>query len=164
MKMIRLLKIAVGTFVVGVLICWLIVDTQIQDVRSTHKRDLESTSDQADPERPSVEELVRELPREKILKQRLGYLKDRDEVCWVEIEDNNVYIGFSTRPPDLTTILRAAAFRGNRAIDFGVHVWGAGCTKPGWRPGGRALWWQNVTARYGKIEPGSILIRHDRGR
>ena len=44
----RWIIIVVGTFAVGVPICWLIVDTQIQGVRSSHKRDLESTSDQAD--------------------------------------------------------------------------------------------------------------------
>jgi hypothetical protein len=89
--------------------------------------------------------------REQIITNELQYLNNVEEIAWFEVEDNNVYIGFNTRPNDLTLILRGAALRANKAINFGVHVWGVKASQKDWRPG-QGTYYEEVTARYGKIE------------
>jgi len=89
--------------------------------------------------------------QEQIIRNELQYLNDVQEVSWFEVDDNNVYIGFSTKSYDLTLILRGAALRANAAIDFGVHVWAVKAANKGWRPGD-GPYYGEVTARYGKIE------------
>ena len=64
--------------------------------------------------------------RERTLKNRLAYLADIPEIEWFEIESNYVYLGFNKRPDDLYAVVPAAALHGNKAIDFGVHVWAVG--------------------------------------
>lgn len=86
------------------------------------------------------------------LEKRLSYLSELPEVSWVEIENNNVYIGFNAIPDDLGTIVRAAAFHGNKAIDFGVHVWAVDTKYIGWRPAGDNPYICTATARYGKVQ------------
>jgi len=54
---------------------------------------------------------------------QLGYMKKIAEVSWVTFERNSVYIGWRSRPTDIHAIVSAAAFQGNRAINFGVHVY-----------------------------------------
>ena len=69
------------------------------------------------------------------LKKRLTYLRDIEEVAWVEFEDNDVYVGFTHRPSDLAAVINTAALHGNRAHGFGVHVWAVFANPRGWRPG-----------------------------
>lgn len=88
---------------------------------------------------------------ESKLQDRLAYLRDIEEVTWVEFDDNNVYIGFNSRPPDLSIIMNAAAIHGNRAYGHGVHLWAVPANLPGWRPG-KGPYYCTATARYGKIE------------
>jgi len=85
------------------------------------------------------------------LKKRMEYLRGIEEVSWVEIDNNNVYIGFERRPLDLPAIVNAAAVVGNRALDFGVHVWAVAAEHSGWRPGD-APYYCEATARYGKLK------------
>lgn len=89
-----------------------------------------------------------------VLRAELAYLNDIDEVAWVEIDGNNVYIGWDDPPGDLGAINRAAAMAGNRAIDFGVHVWSVKGGAPGWRPGGGPYLCE-TTARHGRLEDSS---------
>ena len=57
------------------------------------------------------------------LQKRLLYLSDIPEISWVEFDGNNVYIGFKELPSDFRTIVKAAAYHGNKAYSSGVHVW-----------------------------------------
>lgn len=57
------------------------------------------------------------------LVDRLEYLHEIQEIGWVIFENNNVYIGFKSIPVDMGTIVRGAAYFGNKAYNFGVHVW-----------------------------------------
>lgn len=84
------------------------------------------------------------------LKDRLDYLYEIDEVSWVKFERNSVYIGFSSVPSDLTTILGFAAFHGNKAIDFGVHVYAYDACRYGPTTGGN--FFKGATCRYGKVK------------
>jgi len=91
------------------------------------------------------------ISREQKIRDELQYLNDVKEIAWFEVDDNDIYIGFKTRPNDLSLILRGAALRTNNAINFGVHVWGVKASQKGWRPG-QGTYYEEVTARYGKIE------------
>jgi len=86
-----------------------------------------------------------------VLKQRLEYLKDIPEISCVEFDDNDVYIGFSTRPLDLRIIVNAAAVHGNNAYGSGVHVWAVNASQKGWRPGDGS-YCCTATARGGRIK------------
>jgi len=88
-----------------------------------------------------------------VLKKELAYLHSIEGVKWVEFDRNWVYIGWAQVPPDIAMINNAAAMAGNRAINFGTHVWSveASSAKPGWRPGDTPHIC-NTTARKGKIE------------
>lgn len=88
---------------------------------------------------------------EPIIRNELEYLHDIPEIGWFEVDGNNVYIGFKTVPSDLSLIIRGAALRANKAIDFGVHVWAVKASQKGWRPG-QGPYYEEVTARHGKIE------------
>jgi len=88
--------------------------------------------------------------REATLREELLYLNEIEEIAWWEVEDNNVYIGFRELPSDWQWIIRGAALRGNKAIDFGCHVWAVRGRAPGWRPGDPGFVDQ-VTARYGRV-------------
>ena len=69
----------------------------------------------------------------------------------MEIDGQNVYINFEPYAPgDWYMIIRDAALNGNRAINFGVHVWAMSGKQKGWRPGDSG-YTGNVTARDGKI-------------
>lgn len=85
------------------------------------------------------------------LSQSVKYLSDISEVSWIEVNDNNVYVGFNPVPSDWNAIIRAAALQGNKATNYGVHVWAIRGAQKGWRPGDSGLVGE-VTARYGKIE------------
>lgn len=61
--------------------------------------------------------------REGLLRERLQYLSEIEEVSWWIVDDNSVYIGFNTICSDLKQICNAAAFHGNKTIDFGCHVY-----------------------------------------
>ena len=79
------------------------------------------------------------------LKTALTYLTEKvPEIDWVEFQDNDVYIGFNKRPDDLDAVLAAAALNGNRAINFGVHVWAVDSKQKHWRPG-KGPYWKEVT-------------------
>lgn len=58
-----------------------------------------------------------------VVEKRLAYLSDIPEVAEVVFVRNNVYIGFESLPDDFETIVRAAAFHGNKALGRRVHVW-----------------------------------------
>jgi len=87
----------------------------------------------------------------KMLMESLEYLNDVEEIVWVEIDENDVYIGFAPVPDDWDLIIRGAAYNGNREINFGTHVWAAYGERKGWRPG-QSTYLGEVTARYGKVE------------
>ena len=89
--------------------------------------------------------------REDKIKNELLYLNDVQEVAWYEVDDNDVYIGFSPVPNDWNLIIRGAALRANKAIDFGVHVWALKGSQRGWRPG-KGTYLGEVTARYGRVK------------
>ena len=89
-----------------------------------------------------------------MLSKRLAYLKDIPEVSWVEFNDNNVCIGFKALPQDLRSIVSAAAIHGNRATDFGVHIWAVPESQKNFRPGLDPSYC-TATARHGKIESNS---------
>jgi len=90
---------------------------------------------------------------EKILANRLAYLHEIPEIDWIEIEDNNVYIGFNSLPEDWRIIVNAAAVHGNKAINFGCHAWAVDARYRGWRPGDGPFYGE-ASARYGKLEEG----------
>jgi hypothetical protein len=87
------------------------------------------------------------------LTQRLNYLNGIPEIKWVKFDNNNVYIGFNPIPSDVATITAAAAFQGNKALGFGVHVWAvdAGKYDRSWQPG-TGSYLLEKTARYGKVQ------------
>ncbi len=58
-----------------------------------------------------------------VVEKRLAYLNDIEGVAQVAFERNNVFIGFETLPDDYESIVRAAAFHGNKALGRRVHVW-----------------------------------------
>ena len=105
----------------------------------------------SDGSKSSTSRTSTSISREQKLRNELQYLNDIKEISWFEVDDNDVYIGFRTRPNDLSLILRGAALRANKAINFGVHVWGVKSSQKGWRPG-QGPYYEEVTARYGKIE------------
>ncbi len=82
--------------------------------------------------------------REIKLKQALAYLNEIPEIEWVKFEDNTVRIGVNKLPRDINIIASAAALHGNKAINFGVHVWVHPANNPG-------IYYGEVTARYGKV-------------
>lgn len=90
---------------------------------------------------------------QKALEARLAYLKDIPEVSWVEIKSNNVYIGLTSRPADLASIVGGAALFGNKAYGFGVHVWAVPAERRNWKVGDP--WYCEATGRYGKVEGNS---------
>jgi hypothetical protein len=87
------------------------------------------------------------------LSSALSYLNEINEIKWVDIYDNDVYIGFDPLPSDYKIVCKAAALHGNKAINFGVHVWAINARKyqKGWRPGDGTYYYE-TTARYGKIQ------------
>lgn len=85
------------------------------------------------------------------LEKRLAYLETLPEVSWVDFDNNNVYIGFKSRPRDICGIINAAAIFGNRAYGFGVHVW-AFTADSRHGPVHKRPCYGLATARYGKIE------------
>jgi len=96
--------------------------------------------------------LVKKNEREEKIKSALNYLDEAvKEIQWIEIEGNTVYIGFKALPEDYVLIIKGAALRGNKAIDFGVHVWAISAEHRGWRPG-KGPYYGEATARYGKIQ------------
>jgi ABC-type oligopeptide transport system substrate-binding subunit len=80
-----------------------------------------------------------------------NYLNDINEVAWVQLNGNNLYIGFTSFPSDVAAIIRAAALTGNRETNFGFHVWAVEASRRDYaqNPGGRFF---EVTARNGRIE------------
>jgi hypothetical protein len=92
--------------------------------------------------------------QETTIRNSLDYLNatNTPEIAWIEINNNNVYIGFSKRTPDVSMIIRGAALRCNKAINFGCHVWAvpADAKRP-WKPGS-GPYYDEATARGGKIQ------------
>jgi len=88
--------------------------------------------------------------RELSIKNALNYLQDVSEIVWIEIDGNNVYLGFSQRPSDLPLVVKGVALRANEAINFGVHTWAVDARHRGWRAGDGSYWFE-TTARYGQI-------------
>ena len=90
--------------------------------------------------------------REQTLRKCLSYLQNSvPEVAWVEVENNNIYIGFSRLPSDWQTVTKGAALNGNKAIGFGCHAWAVDAKYRGWRPGDGSYYGE-FTARHGRIE------------
>jgi hypothetical protein len=98
--------------------------------------------------------IVQAQSRQDLLERELAYLRGISEVRCVEFDNNSVYIHFKKLPSDHAAICSAAALKGNKKIDFGVHVWAIlNATNPhGWRGGDPCEWWKCTTARHGKIE------------
>ena len=91
------------------------------------------------------------VTQSQVLREELSYLSDIPEVAWIEVEKNSVYVGFSLLPNDWEMIIKGAALRGNKATNFGCHVWAVDADKKGWRPGDSPFYGE-FTARYGKLE------------
>ena len=85
------------------------------------------------------------------LNETLKYLNDMEAVSWWEVDGNDVYINFNDISFNYKAAIRMAATLGNRATDFGVHVWALNGKQRGWRPGDSG-YLDNVTARYGKLQ------------
>ncbi|MDV2504653.1 MAG: hypothetical protein RX318_11970 [bacterium] len=90
--------------------------------------------------------------REAVLQKELAYLKSIPEVRWVVFDGNNVYLGLRSLPGDIKIIVGAAAYHGNRAISFGVHVWAVD-SKFRESPSDGYICY--ATARYGKVRKNS---------
>lgn len=73
--------------------------------------------------------------RTERIRARLAFLDSVPEIAWVEVEGNEVYIGWRELPPDLRAVVNFAAAHANEAIRFGAHVYSALNVAPGWRPG-----------------------------
>ena len=91
------------------------------------------------------------IPRTQLVRAALSYLDEVPEVAWYEVADNDVYVGFAPLPQDWEGVIRGAALRCNRAIDFGCHVWAVAADQKGWRPG-NSSYYGEATARHGRIE------------
>ena len=87
----------------------------------------------------------------KVLRTELKYLNGIPEIQWWEVVENKVFMSFSPVPNDYVIIIRDAALKGNKRIDFGVHVWAVKNQPAGWRPG-NSPYLGVVTARYGEFE------------
>ncbi len=87
---------------------------------------------------------------EQRLKEALSYLNDIPEVSWVEFDNNTVYVGFSELPDDWELIIKMAALNGNKATDFGCHVWATPAKQKN-KPVDKRRYYGTVTARYGKV-------------
>ena len=87
--------------------------------------------------------------RQVTLERNLSYLKELPEIAWVRFDRNTVIIGIDRVPSDIQSIAQAAAFHGNRAIDFGVHVWVVPASST---CGAFKNYYGMTTARHGKIE------------
>jgi len=85
------------------------------------------------------------------LQKRLSYLNEIDEVAWVHFDKNNVYVGFNPLPHDYKFICQAAAFQGNKALNFGVHVWAVPSDDQSWKQGNTGRYFCTTTARGGKV-------------
>ena len=91
------------------------------------------------------------LSREAVLIETLEYLNDMEAVSWWEVDGNDVYMNFNDISFNYKAAIRMAATLGNRATDFGVHVWALNGKQKGWQPGDGG-YLENVTARYGKLQ------------
>lgn len=83
----------------------------------------------------------------------LLYLKTAvAQVAWDEVSSDNVYIGFSSRPDDLSSVVAEAAIAGDQVTGHGFTAWAvdAGAAQLGWRPGDPGLIC-SATARRGHI-------------
>ncbi len=87
---------------------------------------------------------------QQALKNRLAYLNDISEVSWVRYDRNNVYVGFNKKPRDLASIVGGAAFFGNQAYSFGVHVWAIPANNPNWKVGDP--YYCEATGRGGRVK------------
>ena len=93
---------------------------------------------------------------EAILQRELeGFFMDIPEVVWCKFVGNTIYVGFETYPHDGEAILMGAALYGNKAINFGCHVWAVHADQKNNHPyygtfSGK--WYDEVTARYGRFE------------
>ena len=90
--------------------------------------------------------------REAVLQKELAYLKSIPEVKWIVFDGNNVYLGFKSLPGDIKIIVNAAAYHGNQAINFGVHVWAVDSK---FRESPSDGYICAATARYGKVRKNS---------
>ena len=110
---------------------------------------INNMSDQSDAEKKKVEVEVEKKQTqdnyEIILKKRLAYLNDIEEVSHFKVDHNTVYVYFKAFPSDWCTIIKAAAWHGNKAIDFGCHVWAMDANNPDSFLG-------TATVRHGKHE------------
>ena len=92
---------------------------------------------------------------EAVLQRSLAYLMEIPEINWVRFDNNNVYIGFSSYPTDGNLIIKFAAVHGNKAINFGCHVWAVPTNQvsnPPYYGTMSGKWHDEATARYGRIE------------
>jgi ankyrin repeat protein len=89
--------------------------------------------------------------QEEKLEGVLGGIRLMPEVSWLEIDRNDVYVGFKKFPNDINQLIRAWALQGSREINFGVHVWAIENVSSGWRPG-QSGHYITITARDGRIK------------
>lgn len=94
---------------------------------------------------------VQPSQRGEVLTKELNYLNNISEIQWWEAVQNTVYISFSPVPTNWKAIIKEAGWKGNKKIDFGVHVWALDNKQIGWRPGD-SNYLGNITVRYGQFE------------
>ena len=102
------------------------------------------------PLKKSRAEIEANAIKKRKINEELKYLKNIKEVSWYEVENDNVYIGFSPVPSNWLAIIKEAALRGNKAINFRFHAWAVDASKKGWRPGDSS-YYGDTTAKYGSI-------------
>lgn len=131
------------------------IEKKITDVKSEK---IEPKKEESIWEKYSQEKLdIPPVEREKLISQELEYLKNNvEEIEWIEVENNQIYIGFKSIPEDYESILRGASWRASRAIFYKVTVWGLPTWKykKGWRletaPPELDRYWSRYFGRYGR--------------
>lgn len=90
--------------------------------------------------------------RETLLKNATFYLVDREDVKWIEYEDNEIFIGFLPLPADYSRVCNNAAKIGNKAIDFGCRVYAYDASKYRALIGNKYYYSYMTAWRYGQKE------------
>ena len=78
------------------------------------------------------------------LRAAVAYLRAPDfpNIAWVEIDDDQVFLGFSKWPADGQLVLNGAALHTQGASGYSmVSVWGLHADAPGHRPGETCYGW-----------------------
>jgi len=102
-----------------------------------------TTAEPSYPPKPPTEE--------EVLVDSLEFLGESPDVAWYEIQENQVVIGFEEETPTIEPIIREAALRGNRALDYGFCAWAVPATPRDWTMN-EDPYFVFVWARYGSVD------------